>query len=82
MVRPAPFVAAPYKDILSEFESAENRPSDRIMADLALAFSLDIDLANEQAAEEKWPAGRTAMFVVLSCAALWALIAGLIFVII
>jgi hypothetical protein len=53
---------------------------DQVMADLALAFALDIDQA--QADEEKWPIGQTLAFAVLSSAALWALTAGLIYIII
>jgi len=53
---------------------------DRVMAGLAAAFALDIDLVNAagRRAVEKWPPGRTFWFVVLSSAGLWALIAGLI----
>ena len=51
---------------------------DQVMAELALAFALDIDLANAQADEEKWPMGRTLAFAILTSAALWALIASLI----
>ena len=53
---------------------------DRVMAGLAAAFALDVDLANtaERRDVEKWPPGRTFWFVVLSSAALWAVIVGLI----
>ena len=53
---------------------------DRVMAGLAAAYALDIDLVNAagRRAVEKWPPGRTFWFVVLSSAGLWALIAGLI----
>jgi hypothetical protein len=58
----------------------EERRMDQMMADLAAAFALDHDLVNtlERQDGEKWPPGRTILFVVLSSAALWALIAGLI----
>ncbi|MDE2495520.1 MAG: hypothetical protein KGL97_16605 [Alphaproteobacteria bacterium] len=48
------------------------------MTDLALAFDLDINLANAEAEEAKWPMGRSLAFAVLTSAALWALIAGVI----
>jgi hypothetical protein len=80
MARTAPSVAVPDADALSGIGS--DRPMDQVMADLALAFALDIDLANTQADEEKWPMGRTLAFAILTSAALWALIAGLIYIII
>ncbi|MGC9953110.1 MAG: hypothetical protein ABSD21_02375 [Rhizomicrobium sp.] len=49
---------------------------DQVMADLALAFALDIDQA--QADEAKWPIGHTLAFAILTSAALWALIAGVV----
>ena len=79
MARAAPSVVAPNADVLSGIGS--DRPMDQVMADLALAFALDIDLAKAQADEEKWPMGRTVAFAVLSSAALWALIVGLIYII-
>ena len=77
MVRAAPFVEISEGDVSSAI--GLDRPMDQVMADLALAFALDIDQA--QADEEKWPMGRTVAFVILTSAALWALIAGLIYVI-
>jgi hypothetical protein len=77
MARTAPSIAVPNADIQSGICS--DRPMDQVMADLALAFALDIDLA--QADGEKWPMGRTLAFAILSSAALWALIAGLIYII-
>ncbi len=58
----------------------EKRRMDRVMADLAVAFTLDIDLASDLAEPgvEKWPPWRTLGFAVLTSLALWALIAGLI----
>ena len=41
----------------------------------------NIDVAKAQADEEKWPMGRTMRFVILSSAALWALIAGFVYII-
>lgn len=78
MARTAPSVAVPNADVPSGIGS--DRPMDQVMADLALAFALDIDQA--QADEEKWPIGQTLAFAVLSSAALWALTAGLIYIII
>ena len=52
---------------------------DQVMADLALAFALDMDQA--QADEEKWPMGRTLAYAILTSAALWALIAGVVYII-
>ena len=78
MVRTAPLVVAPKGDVLSG--TGSERPMDQVMADLALAFALDIDQA--QADEEKWPMGRTLAFAILASAALWALIGGLIYIII
>jgi len=77
MARTAPSVVVPNADVLSGIGS--DRPMDQVMAELALAFALDIDQA--QANEEKWPVGRTLAFTILSSAALWAFIAGLIYVI-
>ena len=77
MVRTAPFVVAPKGDVLSGIGS--DRPMDQVMADLALAFALDMDQA--QADEEKWPVGRTLAFAILTSAALWALIAGVVYII-
>jgi hypothetical protein len=45
-----------------------------------LAFAFKIDLANAQADETKWPMSRTSAFVVLTGAALWALIVGLVYI--
>jgi hypothetical protein len=78
MARTAPSVVVPKGDVLSGIGS--DRPMDQVMADLALAFALDIDQA--QADQEKWPMGRTLAFVILTSAALWALIGGLIYIII
>ncbi len=80
MVRPASFAVMPggrpEGDGLSgNSELVERRRADRVMADLTLAFALDIDQA--QADEEKWPMGRTLAFAILTSAGLWALIAGL-----
>jgi hypothetical protein len=77
MARPAPFVVAPKGDALSDI--GLDRPMHQAMADLALAFSLDVDQA--QADEKKWPMGRTLAFAILTSAALWALIAGLVYTI-
>jgi hypothetical protein len=77
MVRAAPSVAVPNADVLSGIGS--DRPMDQVMADLALAFALDIDQA--QADEEKWPMGRTLAFTFSSSVALWALIVGLVYLI-
>jgi hypothetical protein len=77
MARTAPFVVAPKGDVLSGIGS--DRPMDQVMADLALAFALDIDQA--QADEEKWPMGRTLAYAILTSAALWALIAGVVYII-
>ena len=77
MVRTAPFVVAPKGDVLSGIGS--DRTADQVMADLALAFALDIDQA--QADEEKWPMGRTLAFTFSSSVALWALIVGLVYLI-
>ncbi len=82
MVRPASFVVTPDGRLEDESlpggsEFVEERRADRVMADLALAFSLDIDQG--QVVEEKWPMGRTLAFAILASAALWALIGGLIY---
>lgn len=59
---------------------AEERHMDHVVAGLAAAFALDIDLsrAAEQRYDEKWPPGRTLWFVVLCSAALWAMIAAVV----
>jgi hypothetical protein len=80
MARTAPLVVTSKGNVLSGIGS--DRPMDQVMADLALAFTLDIDLAKVEADEEKWPMGRTLAFAILASATLWALIAGLIYVII
>ncbi len=77
MTRTARFVVVPKGDALSGIGS--DRPMDQVMADLALAFALDIDLAKMEADEEKWPMGRTLAFTILTSAALWALIASLVY---
>ncbi len=79
MARVASFVVAPKGDLLPGIGS--DRPMDRVMADLALAFALDIDLAKAQADEEKWPMDRTLAFAILASATLWALIVGLVYII-
>ena len=84
MVRPVPFAVIPGGRLEGDSLSGSGKSqasdrADRVMADLTLAFALDIDQA--QTDEEKWPLGRTTAFVVLSSAALWALIAGLIYII-
>lgn len=79
MVRATSFAPSSENDILPEVGSADDRAMDRIMADLALAFDLDIDLANAEGEEAKWPMGHTLVFVVFTSAALWALIAGAIY---
>jgi len=79
MARTSPFAVIPKADVLSGI--GLDRPMDQVMADLALAFALDIDLAKVEADEDKWPLGRSIRFVILSSAALWALIAGLIYII-
>jgi hypothetical protein len=80
MARAAPSVVVPNADIVSGIGS--DRPMDQVIADLALAFALDIDLAKEQADEEKWPMGHTVAFAILTSAALWAVIAGFIYIVI
>jgi hypothetical protein len=77
MVRAAPFVEISEGDVSSAI--GLDRPMDQVMADLALAFALDIDQA--QADEEKWPMGRTLAFTFSSSVALWALIVGLVYLI-
>lgn len=59
---------------------AEDRHMDQVVAGLAAAFALDIDLAHpkERQFEEKWPPGRTLWFVVVCSAALWAMIAAFV----
>jgi len=79
MARTSPFAVIPKADVLSGI--GLDRPMDQVMADLALAFALDIDLAKEQADEEKWPMGHTVAFAILTSAALWALIAGVVYII-
>jgi len=79
MVRAVPFVPSSQSDVLSGTGSAEDRAMDQVIADLAVAFALDIDQA--QADETKWPMGHTLAFAILTSAALWALIAGVIYII-
>jgi hypothetical protein len=84
MVRPVPFAVIPGgrpegDSLLGGGNSQASVSADRVMAELTLAFALDI--ARAHADEPKWPLGRTMAFVVLSSAALWALIAELISII-
>lgn len=78
MVRAASFVSGPENKVLPDARPANNHAMDKVMTDLALAFDLDINLANAEAEEAKWPMGRSLAFAVLTSAALWALIAGVI----
>ncbi len=52
-----------------------------VLNELAQAFSFDLDQANVQDDDAKWPMGRTMAFVAMSSAALWALILYIISVI-
>ena len=81
MARAASFVPSSESDVLADGGSSDDHAMDRIMADLALAFDLDIDLANAEDEEPKWPMGHTLAFVIVTSAALWALIAGFIFLV-
>lgn len=45
-----------------------------VLSELAQAFSFDLDQANVEESDEKWPMGRTLAFVAMSSAALWVLI--------
>ena len=85
MVRAASFDFAPAplpeNTILPGLEDeGEKRRMARVMADLAVAFALDIDLAStpQEPDVEKWPPWRTIGFAVVTSLVLWALIAGLI----
>ncbi len=85
MVRAAPFVFLPDGNledaILPELRGPDaERRMDKAMAELAIAFAHDIDLANasEEPDDKKWPIGLGIGFAILASAALWAAIAGLI----
>ena len=52
-----------------------------VLAELTQAFSFDLDPANIQDDDAKWPMGRTMAFVAMSSAALWVLILYIISVI-
>ena len=86
MVQSAPTVLAPGNRPGSLPNSGawrDERHMNQVMAELAIAFAHDIDLANasDETAEEKWPMGLTIAFVVAASAALWAAIAGLVILI-
>ncbi len=81
MGRTAPFVAAPRHDAgvpSGSGESGKDIGMDKVMAELALAFARDIEIADAGPVGEKWPMGWSLAFIVVSSVALWVLIAVLI----
>ena len=66
--------------LASTAPSDERTGMERVMADLATAFALNIDPAQttERHEGEKWLLGWTVWFVVLASAALWAAIIGFV----
>ena len=81
MGRTAPFVVAPKSDarLASGIgDLGEDLRMDKVMADLALAFARDIEIAGAEPDVGKWSPARTLAFVVVSNVALWIIIAALI----
>jgi len=78
MGRTAPFVVAPKSDTSLPSGIGEELRMDKVMAELTLAFARDIEIANGEAAGERWSAAWSLAFVVVSSAVLWTLIAVVI----
>ena len=81
MVRAAPLLPARSEEDLpaNGFDAAGLMGG--VLAELAQAFTFDLDAADVQDEEAKWPMGRTMAFVAMSSAALWVLILYIVSVI-
>lgn len=81
MVRAAPLVPLHIDQSRPNAGFEAGGPTGQVLADLAHAFSLDVEFQTAHADEPKWPMGRTLAFAIVLSAALWILIAGAIYVI-
>jgi len=84
MGRTAPSIATPHPDTgLSAGldHIGQELGMDKVMAELALAFARDVEIAEAEPVGEKWPAAWSLAFVVVSSVALWVFIAALVAVI-
>lgn len=81
MVRAAPLLPAHSDENLPDTGFEPQGLMGGVLNELAQAFSFDLDQANVQDDDAKWPMGRTMAFVAMSSAALWALILYIISVI-
>jgi hypothetical protein len=58
----------------------ERRRADKLMADFAAAFSLEMDFEQDVAeGEEKWPMGWTIAFALSVSALLWSVLAAVFY---
>ena len=84
MGRTAPSIAIPHQDADRSAgldHIGQELGMDKMMAELALAFARDLEIAEAEPVGEKWPAAWSLGFVVASSVALWVLIAALVAVI-
>jgi len=81
MSRTAPSIATPHPDAGRSAgldHIGQEIGMDKVMAELALAFARDLEIADSEPVGEKWPAAWTLAFVVTSSVVLWVLIAVLV----
>ena len=81
MGRTAPFVIASKSDARPASGTGglgEELRMDKVMADLALAFARDIEIAGAEPEVGRWSPAWTLTFVVVSSVALWVIIAVVI----
>lgn len=69
------YVAAP----LDAGGMDERHKADKLMADFAAAFSLEMDFEQAAETERKWPARLTIAFATAAGLTLWGILAGLFY---